>query len=94
MQSKINEIEKGVKFNSLTLTGNHSFVITKEGRRLVVEAECECGNTKNYPYRFLTSGNTKSCGCVRKRKLLESKVTHHLSKHPLYSVYQDMKKRC
>jgi hypothetical protein len=94
MQSKINEIKKGLKFNSLTLTGNHSFVDSKSGRRMVVEAECDCGVIKNYPYRFLTSGNTKSCGCVRKRKLLESKITHHLSKHPLYSVYQDMKRRC
>lgn len=94
MQNKINEIVSGKKFNSLTLTGNYSFISTKEGKRLVVEAKCECGVIKNYAYRFLTSGNTKSCGCVRKRKLIESCTTHNLSKHPLYAVLQDMKRRC
>lgn len=94
MKSKSDEIKKGATFNSLTLTGNFSFIVTKEGRRLVVEAMCKCGVIKNYPYRYLVSGNTKSCGCVRRENILASKVTHALSKHPLYSVYQDMKRRC
>jgi hypothetical protein len=94
MKSKSGEIVKGAVFNSLTLTGNFSFIVTKEGRRLVVEAICKCGKIKNYPYRYLVSGNTKSCGCVRREKILASKVTHALSGHPLYSVYQDMKRRC
>lgn len=94
MKSKADEIKKGIVFNSLTLTGNFSFIVTKEGRRLVAEAICKCGVIKNYAYRFIVSGNTKSCGCVRREKMLVSKVTHALSKHPLYSVYQDMKRRC
>jgi len=94
MQAKTNEIVSGVVYNALTLTGNCSFVQTSVGRRMVVEAQCKCGVIKNYPLRFLKTGNTKSCGCVRREKLLASKVTHNLSKHPLYSVYQDMKRRC
>lgn len=94
MKSKADEIVKGSVFNSLTLTGNYSFIVTKEGRRLVVEAKCKCGKVKNYPYRYLVTGNTKSCGCLRRENILATKVTHALSGHPLYSVYQDMKRRC
>lgn len=94
MQANINEVKAGSVFYSLTLTGNYSFVQTSVGRRMVVEAKCICGNIKNYPLRFLKTGNTKSCGCVRKEKLIASKITHNLSKHPLYSVYQDMNRRC
>ena len=94
MQAKTNEIVTGAVYNSLTLTGTYSFVQTSVGRRMVVEAKCKCGVIKNYPLRFLQTGNTKSCGCVRREKMLASKTTHNLSKHPLYSVYQDMKRRC
>jgi len=94
MQAKTNEIVSGAVYNALTLTGNYSFVQTSVGRRMVVEAQCKCGVIKNYPLRFLQTGNTKSCGCVRREKMLASKTTHNLSKHPLYSVYQDMKRRC
>ncbi len=90
MKPKTDQVIAGKAYNSLVLTGNYSFVQTKEGRRMVVEARCKCGIVKNYPFRFLKTGNTKSCGCVR----AESNSTHSLSKHPLYSVYQDMRRRC
>jgi hypothetical protein len=85
---------KGETYGSLILTGNHRFVYPKEGRRLLVEAVCKCGVVKDYAYRFLINGNTKSCGCVRIDKIRDVQVTHNLSKHPLYSVYRDMLKRC
>lgn len=94
MKAKTDEIVKGQVFNCLTLTGNYKFVESKSGRRLVVEAVCKCGVVKFYPLRYLKTGNTKSCGCERERKLRESKITHNLSKHPLYSVYQDIQHRC
>lgn len=32
------------------------------------KCQCDCGNTKIIPIKSLTSGNTKSCGCLRKEK--------------------------
>lgn len=94
MKSAKNEVIKGATYYNLTLTGNVSFVIQDCGRRMVVEAKCTCGVVKYYPFRYLKTGNTKSCGCQRRENLLKSKVTHNLSHHPLYSVYQDMQARC
>lgn len=35
-----------------------------------------------------------SCGCLTREKSKERLTTHGLSKHPLFSVLHDMKKRC
>lgn len=94
MQNKSTEIIAGEVFYDLTLTGNVSFMDTKEGKRMYVEAKCICGVIKSYPLRYLKTGNTKSCGCVRRRKIIEATTTHGYTNHPLYSVYQDMKRRC
>ena len=31
------------------------------------KCKCDCGNTKNIRYRDLRSGNTKTCGCGKRR---------------------------
>lgn len=49
--------------------------------------ECDCGN-KVYVYRGkLTTGHTKSCGCI-------TRTLSGLSDHKLYSVWANMKDRC
>lgn len=48
--------------------------------------ECSCGKQKILPAGRLKSGQAKSCGCLR--------VTHGLSKHPLYKIWQKMIGRC
>lgn len=85
---------KGSVYGMLTLTGTH-FMQTMYGQlRRVVEADCECGVTRMYVFRSLRNGDTKSCGCFQKRTTKERFTTHGLSKHPLYLVWQEMKKRC
>lgn len=86
--------QQGEVYGSLTLTGVSFFRQEKGGRRLRVEAQCVCGDIRDYAYRYLKNGNTKSCGCVRNKKLAEANATHHLTSHPLYQVYMDMKVRC
>lgn len=58
--------------------------------------KCDCGNTKSIYARSLTSGNTKSCGCLNIYKLKTDKrrKTHGLSKTHLYKVWVDIKRRC
>jgi hypothetical protein len=35
--------------------------------------KCECGNTKVVLARFLTRGDTKSCGCLRRQRLMRNR---------------------
>lgn len=62
----------------------------KHGHRCVT-AICECGAEKAYLLNRLISGHTKSCG---KHKLKRGNITHGLSNHPLYKVWENMKTRC
>ena len=52
--------------------------------------KCDCGNEKKVKTSDLTSGNTRSCGCFQ----TEARITHNLTHHKLYWVYQNMKNRC
>jgi hypothetical protein len=61
-----------------------------KGRNTIWECTCCCGNTSFVCGGELKRGNTKSCGCLRR----ESNTTHGLRRHPMYSVWASMKKRC
>lgn len=47
---------------------------------------CECGNETVKVAMSLTSGQTRSCGCLRSERI----TTHGLSKHPLYRIWYAM----
>ena len=55
---------------------------------------CSCGNTVSVRDNSLKTGNTKSCGCVGKGKLIERSKTHGLSNSKLYQTWCNMKSRC
>lgn len=94
MQTK-NEVKAGDVFGRLTLTGEVLYKDCSDGyKRLMHVAKCECGVIKAYLLKYLLRGDTKSCGCHRKQTLLECRTSHNLASHPLYSVFQDMKRRC
>ena len=54
--------------------------------------KCECGNMKVVRSDSLTTGNTKSCGCLNKDR--SNQITHGLSHTKLYHVYYSMLNRC
>lgn len=65
---------------------------TPDGRRWL--CRCDCGNeieTKGYA---LSSGHTKSCGCLAKEKLKSRLFTHGLTGHPLHQAWLSMRWRC
>lgn len=66
------------------------FIKTDEKRRSLWECQCDCGKTVIVQKNNLTSGNTKSCGCLSS----SLKTTHNKSKSRLYSVWHGMKQRC
>ena len=51
---------------------------------------CDCGNEKIILQQSLTSGNTKSCGCLSKERL----TRHGGYYFPEYQIWAGMKSRC
>lgn len=75
----------------------------KFGRWLVVDnnkidgkvlCKCECGTFKRVYFWYLTSGQSKSCGCLIKDVLVERNTTHGMTYTHEFSVWQGMIKRC
>ena len=63
MGSEIPMHEVGAVYGQLTLIGPTDTI--KAGQRLW-KAQCTCGNTCMVRLKNVRSGNTKSCGCLRK----------------------------
>ena len=55
---------------------------------------CECGAELIVRGDCLMSGNTRSCGCLRRDRIVESHFVHGKSKDPLYDVWIAMRARC
>lgn len=55
---------------------------------------CDCGNLKIIKYIHLTSGHTKSCGCLQKEIVYKQSTKHGLEGTRLYNTYYNMRSRC
>lgn len=82
---------EGKVFGRLTVIGLSE---KSKPRKIYWECLCQCGNIKSISSTSLRSGNTKSCGCLRKEMLSSSKSTHKKSNSPEYNCYHHMIKRC
>lgn len=83
----------GSKYGKLTIVSYD----TKKGNSHYVNCKCDCGNTKSIRLLRLKSGETKSCGCIRKelfKKNKKDKTTHGQTGTRLYNIYRSMKSRC
>ena len=83
-------------------------IIGKRFGRLVIVSErpardknkrcfchCDCGNWKEVRYSDLSSGDTKSCGCLRRETTRATKIKHGMSKGSTeYTAWIDLKYRC
>jgi len=63
-------------------------------RRLIAKYRCVCGNEVIRSIDAVSSFNTKSCGCKRYEKLIERNTKHGLVTHPLFPIWQGIRKRC
>lgn len=63
--------------------------VETENSQRRVKAICDCGVTKEYQACHLSSGRTKSCGCLQ----AENRHKHGLGSHPLYSIYSNIFQR-
>lgn len=87
----------GQKFGRLTVLHiSENYYVHKESgnrlRRWI--CKCECGNIIETTTSLLLSGESKSCGCLRKEMLKKSLTKHGDYKTRLYDIYRNMKNRC
>lgn len=55
---------------------------------------CGCGGKVTAPSGSLRSGNTKSCGCLKKEATAKAKTVHGMRQHRGYNIWANMKQRC
>lgn len=55
---------------------------------------CECGAMCVMDQGNLTTGHTKSCGCLQRQRTSAANTTHGLSKTDTFYVWVNMKQRC
>lgn len=80
------------KYNRLTIIGEPFFKKTKSGSNLTwVNAVCECGGSGQYSFYKLKSGQTKSCGCLKRAG---NNKKHGLCGHKLYYLIDLIGDRC
>lgn len=83
----------GKNFGRLTVVSKIGY--DSDLRKTIWECKCSCGKTKNIPTSSLKSGNTLSCGCLRKEIVSQISKTHGDSgKCRLYSIWHGIKNRC
>ena len=69
----------------------------KKNNRYLWECVCECGNSILVRRDGLTSGGTKSCGCLNRERASEVHTIHggtRNNRSHLYRVWLSMRKRC
>ena len=83
----------GQRFGSLTAIEPTNIRNSSGGR--VWECECDCGKVAFVAAHDLTKGNTRSCGCSRKKKRpYRIKYGDHGVGSRLYRIWTNMKTRC
>lgn len=80
----------GQRFGRLTVIKRNG---SKDGHA-AWECVCDCGRHTVVNGRYLTSGKTKSCGCLHNELLAERSRKHGMTGKRLYRIWHDMKNRC
>ena len=81
----------GMKFGRLTVIERAENSNTGKTRW---KCKCECGKETISHTSSLTSGRTKSCGCLSHEKAVRTITKHGYRRTKLYGVWCGMKKRC
>ena len=87
----------GMKKNLLGMVFGRLSIVSKTEKRdgqgnILWNCLCECGSTIDVGSSSLLTGNTQSCGCLKKERFHNRK--HGLSHHKLYGVWEEMIQRC
>lgn len=85
---------------SLELTGKRFGRLTaiqrvgKQGKKFMWDCVCECGKSVSVRVDHLTSGRTRSCGCILSDWIRETKTVHGKTGTRVYRIWRDMINRC
>lgn len=83
----------GKKFGKLTVIGLAGVSVTRRYQALW-ECSCDCGKKKNVRSECLTSGTTKSCGCIRIENARKLNFVHGMKHSRMYETWINMRARC
>lgn len=89
MGTKLNLV--GKKFGRWTIMEE---VLERDMGRVQYKCRCDCGVERIMMGSKLKRGLSKSCGCWRTELTKVRNRTHGLSKLPLYSTWNNIRKRC
>ena len=76
------------------------------GRWLVVElcpgkgpvtrwiCRCDCGEVRDVAANMLRNGDSRSCGCLKRERIVSAHLTHGMTKTPTYRIWAAMISRC
>lgn len=85
----------GLTYGRLTVVGRDEGAgPASNGRRTKWMCVCACGGSKSATGHELSSGDTSSCGCLKKEKLAERSRTHGMTRTGTYRSWQAAKDRC
>lgn len=78
------------------LFGNYLVIGEVISRPRYVLCRCSCGNEREVFKSSLTTGKTKSCGCIGREATSKANTTHGLCKKDrrFYSIHRNMMSRC
>jgi hypothetical protein len=88
----------GQKFGKLTVIKRVEDKVYEKHKKSQFLCLCDCGNEIVVIGGKLTSGNTKSCGCLLKEVLMKRNYKHgnttHTSRSRIYGIWSSMRSRC
>lgn len=69
--------------------------VERKDKKTCWKCRCSCGNEVIYPITYLTSGDTKSCGCLKKEMAAKNgRKNSFVKNHRLYTIWIDLRRRC
>ena len=91
---KLNDLV-GKRFGYLTVLYRDEDQVSKSGKRRVRWAcKCDCGNEISVISDNLTTGKTRSCGCMKQKMRAVTCEYEYVHNTRLYGIWNSMKDRC
>jgi len=81
----------GQKFGRLTAL---KATEKRDGTNVLWLCECDCGSTSEVRGYHLTSGHSKSCGCLNRESVIEHQTTHGKTHSKVYRAWLNLNHRC
>lgn len=92
MANKVTPTIPGQKFGRLTVLKRAENNPGQQGVRWL--CQCECGNVKSIQAGKILNGQTKSCGCFQRERMVNMNRRHGMFGTRIYRIWTRMMTRC